>query len=151
MAGGTGSESMMQTMPEYLPDLAEPGTLNVPGIAGLAAGMRYIQRQGLDNIFMRESRAAQQCAELLKHYRFRVFSGAHQSGTVSFLPSGDCEAMAEKLARQQIAVRAGLHCAPLAHVSAGTEKTGTVRISFGHDAEKHQIMALAGAFARIKD
>ena len=151
MAGGTGSESMMQAMPEYLPDLAEPGTLNVPGIAGLAAGMRYVQCCGTDNIFRRESRAARHCADILKHYGFRVFSGEHQSGTVSFLPSGDCEAMAEKLARQQIAVRAGLHCAPIAHASAGTDKTGTVRISFGHDAGKNQIMALAGAFERIKD
>ena len=59
------------------------------------------------------------------------------------------EAMAEKMAEHGIAVRAGLHCAPLAHTSAGTAETGTVRISFGHDAEKRQIMALAKAFARI--
>ena len=142
MAGGTGSESMMQAMPEYLPDLAEPGTLNVPGIAGLAAGMRYIRRQGTDQIFRRESQAAQHCADMLKHFGFRVFSGAHQSGTVSFLPSGDCEVMAEKLARQQIAVRAGLHCAPLAHKSAGTLDTGTVRVSFGWNSKPEDLEAL---------
>ena len=151
IAGGTGSESMMQSMPEHLPDRGEAGTLNVPGIAGLAAGIRYIRRQGVDRIFRREQRAAQQCIELLRKYPFRVFAGDHQSGTVSFVPPMDCEAMADRLADCGIAVRAGLHCAPLAHFSAGTAETGTVRISFGHDAGESQIMALEEAFARIKD
>jgi selenocysteine lyase/cysteine desulfurase len=59
--------------------------------------------------------------------------------------------MAEKLGAFGIAVRAGLHCAPLAHESAGTLETGTVRISFGHDADFRQILALKQAFGRIND
>ena len=62
------------------------------------------------------------------------FSGPHQASTVSFLPGCDCEEAAAFLARQGIAVRAGLHCAPYAHKNAGTLDTGTVRVSFGHDA-----------------
>jgi selenocysteine lyase/cysteine desulfurase len=50
----------------------------------------------------------------------------------------DCEELADALGRQGIAVRAGLHCAPLAHKSAGTLATGTVRISYGHDADPAQ-------------
>ena len=57
---------------------------------------------------------------------------------MSFVPPMDCEELAEKLGRQGIALRAGLHCAPLAHESAGTLETGTVRISFGHDAAPWQ-------------
>ncbi|MBE6920698.1 MAG: aminotransferase class V-fold PLP-dependent enzyme [Ruminococcaceae bacterium] len=151
MAGGTGSESMNQEMPEYLPDRAEAGTLNVPGISGLEAGLRHIKRQGVDEIGQRERYFAGQCIRLLEDRGFKVFSGEHQSGTVSFLPQEDCEELAHKLGRLGIAVRAGLHCAPLAHESAGTKDTGTVRISFGHDASYRQIMALKQGFARIMD
>ena len=151
LAGGTGSESLQQEMPAFLPDRAEPGTLNVPGIAGLAAGIRYVRQQGVETILCREQNAVRQCICLLKEKGFRVFDGMHQAGTVSFVPGMDCEDMAEKLARQGIAVRAGLHCAPLAHKSAGTVETGTVRISFGHDAGFGQIKALAQAFERIKE
>ena len=63
-----------------------------------------------------------------------VFAGPHQASTVSFVPPRDSEEMAEKLGRRGVAVRAGLHCAPLAHESAGTLQTGTVRVSFGIDA-----------------
>ena len=151
MAGGTGSESMNQKMPDYLPDRAESGTLNVPGISGLGAGLRYMRRQGTDTILRREQYAAGQCVRLLESRGFKVFSGEHQSGTVSFVPHGDCEELADQLGELGIAVRAGLHCAPLAHESAGTLETGTVRISFGHDADYRQIMALKQAFERITD
>ena len=145
MAGGTGSESMIQTMPEHLPDRLEPGTLNVPGIAGLAAGLRCVRKMGEGEILRREQTAARACAELLRSCGYQVFAGSPQTGTVSFLPEEDCEDFAERMARRGIALRAGLHCAPLAHESAGTLKTGTVRISFGHDACLAQMEALAQA------
>jgi selenocysteine lyase/cysteine desulfurase len=132
--GGTGSESVNQAMPEYLPDRLEAGTLNVPGIAGLEAGIRYVLGAGPENIGKREAEQAKYCAEGLQKLGFRVFSGPYQAGTVSFLPDEDCEEFALRLGKQGIAVRAGLHCAPLAHESAGTLRTGTVRVSFGHDA-----------------
>ena len=110
-----------------------------------------MRRQGADAILGRERYAAGQCIRLLESRGYQVFSGEHQSGTVSFVPKGDCEEMAEKLGQQDIAVRAGLHCAPLAHQSAGTAETGTVRISFGHDASYRQIMALKQGFERIND
>ena len=75
----------------------------------------------------------------------RVFLGANQAGTVSFVPPYDCEEAAAYLAKQGIAVRAGLHCAPLAHESAGTLNTGTVRVSFGYDAGFDQTRRLIRA------
>ena len=138
MAGGTGSDSIRQEMPEYLPDRLEAGTVNVPGAAGLTAGLRYVKSVGAETIGRQEHRQAQAVAKGLRALGYRVFSGEHQGGTVSFLPNMDCEEMAEKLASAGIAVRAGLHCAPLAHRSAGTLDTGTVRVSFGHDASALQ-------------
>ena len=138
LLGGTGSESVRQQMPDFLPDRAEAGTVNVPGIAGLAEGLRYLRRVGIATIAKRERLQAEKCARGLKKLGFRVYSGPHQSGTISFLPTMDCEDAAQQLAMQGIAVRAGLHCAPLAHESAGTLETGTVRVSFGHDASDAQ-------------
>ena len=138
LEGGTGSDSLLQTMPDYLPEGSEAGTLNVPGIAGLSAGMAYIRERGLTNIARAEHCMAQYCAQAMEELGYRVFSGKHQCGTLSFLPEGDCEEFAQRLWQKGIAVRAGLHCAPLAHESAGTLNTGTVRISFGHRAERFQ-------------
>ena len=149
LIGGTGSESLRQEMPDYLPDRAEAGTLNVPGIAGLSAGIHYIRNKGIDAIAQREQCMAKHCKDVLQEMDCQVFSGSNQSGTVSFVPPMDCEELAEKLGSRGIAVRAGLHCAPLAHESAGTLETGTVRISFGHEAECGQIMALKQELRRI--
>ena len=147
--GGTGSESIRQDMPDYTPDSAEAGTLNVPGIAGLAAGLCYLKREGIEKIGKREQRQAEVCAAGLRKLGMRVFHGPHQAGTVSFVPGMDCESAAQLLARQGIAVRAGLHCAPLAHESAGTLETGTVRVSFGHDASYEQTKALLQAVSKL--
>lgn len=147
--GGTGSESARQEMPNFLPDRLEAGTVNVPGIAGLGAGLTWLAQKGRGEILRRESEAAQIAARGLKKLGLQVFCGPHQGGTVSFLPPGDCEEMAQQLARAGIAVRAGLHCAPLAHESAGTLDTGTVRVSFGHDASPAQSAALLRAVAEI--
>lgn len=148
--GGTGSESMRQDMPELLPERLEAGTGNVPGAAGLNAGMQYVARRGLESIREAEHREAMRAAEGLRQMGFRVFSGAHQTGTVSFVPACDCETAAEQLAARGIAVRAGLHCAPLAHGSAGTLQTGTVRLSFGHDASFAQTAALLKAAESLR-
>lgn len=129
--GGTGSESMRREMPDDLPERLEAGTLNVPGIAGLEAGLAWLEQAGMESIRRREIREARRCAAGLKKLGLRVFSGPHQSGTVSFLAPGDCEELGEALGRRGVAVRAGLHCAPLAHESVGTLETGTVRVSFG--------------------
>lgn len=150
--GGTGSASASYQMPGELPDALEAGTLNVPGIAGLCAGLQYIHNTGTAAIFRKEQEEAKRCVEGLRKLGFTVFSGKDQGGTVSFLPPGDCEEFAYLLSQKGIAVRAGLHCAPLAHESAGTLHTGTVRLSFGHDANPCQterfLQAIPGCFGK---
>lgn len=143
--GGTGSASVEQSMPPFLPDVAEAGTVNVPGIAGLYAGMNYVNQIGIKKILSAEQTLARHCAEGLREMGLSVYSGPHQSGTVSFLPAGDCEEVAQKLADRGIAVRAGLHCAPLAHESAGTLSKGTLRVSFGHHTTRAQTEAFLRA------
>ena len=136
LCGGTGSQSVLQDMPEELPDRLEAGTHNVPGIAGLLAGIRYLSAQGVEHIEQRLT------AQLRAQPRLEVFASpdpARQTAVLSVrCRDMDSELLAQELARYGIAVRAGLHCAPVAHRTAGTLETGTVRLSlspFNTDAE----------------
>lgn len=147
--GGTGSASREQNMPEELPDRLEAGTLNVPGYAGLAEGIRYVRKTGVDAICRREHQQMIRCVDGLKRLGMDVYAGEHQAATVSFRTGEDCETAARILADQGIAVRAGLHCAPLAHESAGTLETGTVRVSFGFDAGDGQTQGLLRAVSKL--
>lgn len=149
LMGGTGSESVRQDMPDDLPERLEAGTLNVPGIAGLSAGLAFLEREGVETIGRREHQQAMRCASGLEKLGCQVFSGPHQAGTVSFLAGMDCEEFAEALGKRGIAVRAGLHCAPLAHESAGTLESGTVRVSFGYEVENGQTQRLLSAVSKL--
>ncbi len=135
LEGGTGTLSVSQQMPDFLPDRLESGTHNMPGIAGLLEGARFVRRNGAENICGAERRLAILAADGLREIPgVRVFARpgcGDQSAVLSFLPpSGDAERLADALGERGIAVRAGLHCAPLAHRTAGTLRTGTVRVSF---------------------
>jgi selenocysteine lyase/cysteine desulfurase len=112
--------------------------------------MRYVNRMGIEEIFRRESQAAHRCREGLQRLGFHVFMGEHQSGTLSFIGGMDCQEAASRLEKQGICVRAGLHCAPLAHESAGTLESGTVRISFGHDADEAESRAFLRAAEKLR-
>ena len=142
LMGGTGSESERQTMPDFLPDRAEAGTLNVPGFAGLEAGLRLVLDRGPESIGREEAALAAYTAARLEKQGWEVFHGPHQLGTVSFRGGEDCQTLCDRLAGAGIALRAGLHCAPLAHKSAGTLDTGTVRASFGLDSTQADADAL---------
>ena len=147
--GGTGGESTLRGMPEYLPERLEAGTMNVPGISGLAEGLRFLRGRDLAALGAEEARQARVCSSAMEKLGLRVFRGQHQGGTVSFVPEGDCEEFARHLACRGIAVRAGLHCAPLAHESAGTLETGTVRVSFGWNADNSQSRGILREIAAI--
>ena len=146
--GGTGSQSQSREMPRELPDLAEPGTHNVPGIAGLKAGMEWLSQQGTNAIQKQEAHLIgilQNGFRKLDHIRGFYGDPCCQTGVFSFtVDTMDCEVVSQRLSDAGIAVRAGLHCAPLAHESAGTLQCGTVRVSvsaFNSEAEAEVFLA----------
>ena len=148
LEGGTGSESKRQSMPDFLPDRLEAGTHNIAGIAGLLEGLRFLERRGVEKIAAREATLIRRLGEgLCAAPGAEVFlSGdqTDQAGVLSFrLRSRDCEEVGEELGRQGFALRAGLHCAPLAHETAGTLETGTLRASvsaFNTDREMEKFI-----------
>lgn len=130
--GGTGSNSQQQDMPDFLPDRLEGGTQNVHGAAGLLEGIRFVRSSGLPNIRRKECKVIHALAEgIKKRGGYRVFDDPQgETSVLSVLPLNiPPETLADRLAEQGVATRAGLHCAPLAHRTVGTERTGTLRFS----------------------
>ena len=157
LEGGTGSASLSQEMPDFLPDRLEAGTHNVPGVAGLEAGLRYVRGMTPERIARYERRLIRRASESLRRMDgVTVYASddpARQLGVLSFTVAGrESEDLARALARRGVAVRAGLHCAPLAHQSAGTAEGGTVRLSvsaFTTEAEIDGFLnALRGILAK---
>ena len=133
--GGTGSMSASPAMPDFLPDRLEAGTQNICGIAGLREGLRWVAGRGATAVRRQEQRLLRQLAgELARSDEAELFLAEDpdaQAGVLSVRPRhASGEALAEELGKRGVAVRAGLHCAPLAHKTAGTLETGTVRFSF---------------------
>lgn len=153
MSGGTGSESIIQSMPEYLPDRAEAGTHNVVGISGLCEGIKYVLGKGVNKIGSYEAELCGTAAERLSRVpSLEVFRGKAgvQAGVLSFRHTSiDCENFCEKLGSHGIAARCGLHCAPLAHKTVGTDKTGTVRISFSPFTQRRQLIHACTVIEKI--
>ena len=150
LEGGTGSESLQQEMPAFLPDRLEAGTHNMPGISGLEAGLRFVKDMTPERIARHERKLIRHAVSGLQTIPGVTIYASEdltaQLGVLSFSVSGrEPEEIAEALARRGVAVRAGLHCAPLAHRSAGTLKHGTVRISVSAFERESDI----GAFLRI--
>ena len=132
MQGGTGSVSASLDMPDFLPDALEPGTVNVPGIAALDAGMQWVMQQGTGRLLRHETALCDRLIGGLNRISgARVYraAGADYAPVVSFtLPQESPDETAARLAAAGFCLRAGLHCAPLAHETLGTPH-GTVRFS----------------------
>lgn len=135
--GGTGSYSLLPKQPDELPEMMESGTLNVPGICGLSAGIDKIIAEGEEKIGKAEANLAKYIwRELDKMQNITLFSKEPNYSThapvISFC-IGDFsgEETAALLAEKEIAARGGFHCSALAHIKAGTEKRGTCRLSVG--------------------
>ena len=154
LEGGSGSDSRLPDMPAYLPDRLEAGTHNMPGIAGLRAGMDFVKTLGTEDILSHEQALVRLAAQLLgENPRLRVFAAeepSRQSGVLSFqVRDMDCEAAAARLAALGFSLRSGLHCAPLAHRTAGTEEEGTVRMSVSAFTRRSQVQRLAKALENL--
>lgn len=140
--GGSGGDSASPAMPEYLPDTAEAGTHNMPGVAGLSEGLDFVLRAGVDRIRAHEERLISYAAGGLREKGAKIWTGEGQTGVLSFVfPDEAPESTAQRYSDAGVALRAGLHCAPLAHKSLGTFPTGTVRLSVSAFTSKEDISA----------
>ena len=132
--GGTGTLSVSYEQPVDYPERFESGTLNVPAIFGLSAGIDFVKRKGIGNIYQHEMRLMRYIYDGLKSIKGVVlYTPRPENGrfvpTLSFNISGRSSGeVAEVLERQSVAVRSGLHCASMAHRRLGTVDSGTVRI-----------------------
>lgn len=154
MEGGTGSESLRQEMPKFLPDRLEAGTHNMPGIAGLLAGLDFVKKTSAGRICRHERALMQNAAERLKRMNsVKIYAAEDanaQTGVLSLNVRGtDAMEITEKLGQHGIAVRGGLHCAPFAHESAGTLPNGTVRMSFSAFNKKQELDMLCSTLQRL--
>jgi len=154
LEGGTGSLSARQEMPDFLPDRLEAGTHNVCGIAGLLEGIRYVSKTGEETILRHERELVRQAARALSAIPGVTAYAAQdlrdQAGVLSFTVQGkDCEELGAALGERGIAVRAGLHCAPTAHRTAGTLETGTVRAGFSHFNTAGEVRRFARSVAEL--
>jgi len=133
--GGTGSRSEEDFQPDFCPDCYESGTPNLLGIAGLAAGIDFIDEKGMTSMLQHELSLASRLERgLMVLPGIKVYQpGVRGTSTVSFTSEGLNPADLGYLLDQgfDIAVRTGLHCAPLAHRTLGTFPEGTVRVSPG--------------------
>jgi cysteine desulfurase/selenocysteine lyase len=135
--GGTGSNSKSEEQPGLMPDLFESGTLNLPGVIGLAAGIKFIRNIGQENIEYYKQLLLTRFYESIKDIRgIKIYSltgNNKNSGILAINFSGyDSSEIASILdAQYGIATRGGFHCAPLAHETLGTGTQGLVRFSMG--------------------
>jgi len=137
ITGGTGTGSTAEEQPDTLPEGFEAGTHNLPGIAGLKAGVEFVLEQGVAVIGEKERMLVEHAVERLSAIPEISLCGpadpALRSGVLSFTAAEiDPATLAFMLDQHfDIAVRAGLHCAPRAHRTLGTFPSGTLRVSPG--------------------
>ena len=134
--GGTGSESSSMIQPDTWPDKFESGTVNAPGVIGLGTGIKYIMEKGMENIRHHEEELTQHFIEEVKRIEGIKLYGplTNSQGPVVSLNVRDIDSSEISYIldnEYNIAVRPGLHCAPLGHRTIGTTNQGTVRFSFG--------------------
>ena len=145
IAGGTGSASDSEYLPDYLPDRFESGTPNLPGIYGLAASMEFLMAEGLEKLHAHEMTLTKRFLDRVAEIPGAVVCGPkgleNRVGVISLdFPGQDNAEVAYRLEMDHgILTRCGLHCAPSAHKSLDTFPRGTVRFSLGFASTKEDV------------
>lgn len=147
--GGTGFDSANQNMPDSLPQKYEAGTLNISGIAGLHAALKWILETGVESIWNIEQKHRKRLLEILDNYDFIHAIGADCDnpyvGIVSCIMDDISSDSAGNIFNERgISVRTGLECAPIAHRFINTYPAGTVRFSvsfFTNDKDFEELVA----------
>ena len=156
VVGGSGVHSFDERHPAEMPTALEAGTLNVPGIAGLGAGVHWLLTQGVETLEAKENALAR-----LFYETVREIPGVRLYGdfTAPRAPSVSLNLMGEDSARVAdalfqlicICVRAGAHCAPLMHKALATVEQGVVRFSFSHTNTREEALAAARAVRSLAE
>ena len=167
LSGGTGSISHTEEIPDFMPDRFEPGTMNLPGIVGLNAGLNWIRKKGIDAVAAHELALTERFIngllplEEAGHIRICGLKNCYaekdgvkvpvRTGVVSIQTlKVDCADAAFRLDFEfGIETRVGLHCAPNAHKTLGTFPTGTIRFSFGNFNTGEDVDAAINAVREI--
>lgn len=155
VVGGSGVHSFDEQHPAQMPTALEAGTLNVPGLAGLCAGVEWILAQGVETLARRE-----QALTVLFYERIRDLPNVKIYGDPEMTPRApivslnigdeDSARIADILWEEYgICVRAGAHCAPLMHKALGTAEQGTVRFSFSHFNTEAEVLQAAAAVREL--
>ena len=155
VAGGTGSASDSEYLPDYLPDRFESGTPNLPGIYGWEAALQYVETRGVEALRTHEMALCQRFLEGLSSIKGVSLCGTkdlnRRVGVVSvdFLHKDNAEAAFELELDYGILTRCGLHCAPSAHKTLDTFPRGTVRFSLGFSSTEADVDAALCAIRSI--
>ena len=152
--GGTGVESANQALPESVPERYEVASPDIAAIAGLNASLKWIKETGIENIYAKEQENHKRLIELLLKYEninVLEMGDAETIGVVSCLFDGyGGDSIGQVLSDQNIAVRTGLHCAPIAHKFLGTFPAGTVRFSVSYFNTSEEFEMLENALDYIE-
>lgn len=152
--GGTGTQSRSLFMPEDPPERFEPGTLNVPGILGLRAGIKFVAQKGTEAIYRAELQKAGYLYDRLSAFPWVTLytprpQAPYYVPVLSLNVKGVAsEEAGEALARLGVAVRCGLHCAPAAHQKMGTEE-GTIRVSPSVFTRQEELEGFVNRLSRL--
>lgn len=155
VVGGSGVHSFDERHPAQMPTALEAGTLNVPGLAGLCAGVEWILAQGVETLCAQESALAALFYECIRDLPNVTLYGdpemAPRAPIVALnIGNEDSARIADILWEDYgICVRAGAHCAPLMHKALGTVRQGVVRFSFSHFNTEAEVLLAAGAVREL--
>jgi len=155
IAGGTGSASDSEYLPDYLPDRFESGTPNLPGIYGLAASMRFLQQEGLEKLHSHEMALCKRFMEGVAKIPGVNICGPqgleNRVGVISldFIGQDNAEVAYRLEMDHGILTRCGLHCAPSAHKSLDTFPRGTVRFSLGFASTEEDVDTALAAIQAV--